>query len=70
VVEGVRRSLDVMDKDDRLYGDTGGWGFEHFEKSESSGQTDAKRRTQCFECHSNRKDRDYVFSAIRVPKFE
>jgi hypothetical protein len=70
VVEGDRRSLDVMIKDDRLYKDTAGWGFEHFEKSESSGQLDAKRRTACFECHSNSKDRDYVFSAIRVAKFE
>jgi hypothetical protein len=69
VLEGHRRSLDVMVKNDRLYSDTGGWGFEHFEGQETAGQTDAKRRTACFECHANRKDHDYVFSAIRVPKF-
>jgi quercetin dioxygenase-like cupin family protein len=69
VVEGHRRTLDVMVKNDRLYKDTGGWGFEHFEGQESAGKLDASRRTQCFECHSKSKDRDYVFSAIRVAKF-
>jgi hypothetical protein len=69
VLEGHRRSLDVMVKNDRLYNDTGGWGFEHFEEQESAGRLDVSGRTQCFECHSKRKDHDYVFSAIRVPKF-
>jgi Cytochrome P460 len=75
VLEGETRTLDVMVKDDRLYGDTGGWGFEHFEGREGqNAQTakpsfDAKRRTACYECHSKRKDRDLVFSEIRVAKF-
>jgi hypothetical protein len=71
VVEGHRRSLDVMVKNDRLFADTGGWGFEHFEGQEATGQLqlDAKRRTACYECHSKVKERDHVFSAIRVPKF-
>jgi hypothetical protein len=72
VIEGNRRSLDVMVKDDRAYAGTGGWGFEHFEGSESAGQlvNDAKRRTACFECHSKAEGDDLVFSKIRVPKFE
>lgn len=69
VMEGNRRSLDVMVKNDRLYSDTGGWGFEHFEEQEATGKLDAKGRTQCYECHAKRKDRDHVFSAIRVAKF-
>ena len=71
LLEANRRSLDVMVKHDQLYSATGGWGFEHFEKQEEKGQldADAKRRTACFECHSMRKDSDYVFSAIRVAKF-
>jgi hypothetical protein len=69
LLEGNRRSLDVMVKNDKLYPDTGGWGFEHFEKQEDKGQTDAKRRTACYECHSKAKDTDHVFSAIRVAKF-
>jgi hypothetical protein len=69
VMEGHRRSLDVMVKNDQLYSDTGGWGFEHFEGQEATGQLDAKRRTQCYECHAKSKDRDHVFSKIRVAKF-
>lgn len=67
--ERDRRSLDVMVKNDRLYKDTGGWGFEHFKESEAKGALDVSGRTQCFECHSKRKDQDFVFSAIRVAKF-
>lgn len=67
--ERDRRSLDVMVKDDRLYKDSDGWGFEHFEASEAKGTLDAKGRTQCYECHAKRKEHDFVFSAIRVAKF-
>jgi len=71
VIEGDRRTLDVMIKDDGLFRDTGGWGFEHFEGSEAKGQTelDVSRRTRCYECHAKSKDRDHVFSVIRVAKF-
>jgi hypothetical protein len=69
VMEGHRRSLDVMVKNDRLYGDTGGWGFENFKGQESAGTLDAKGRTQCFECHAKSKGPDHVFTAIRVAKF-
>ena len=69
VMEGHRRSLDVMVKDDRLYPDTGGWGFEHFEDTEATGKLDVKRQTQCYQCHAQNKDRDHVFSKIRVPAF-
>jgi hypothetical protein len=69
LVEGHRRSVDVMVKNDQLYKDTGGWGFEHFEGQESKGVLDTKRRTACYECHSKTKDTDHVFSKIRVAKF-
>ena len=69
VLEGHRRSVDVMVKNDRLYGDTGGWGFEHFEGQEAAGTLDAKGRTACYECHAKRKDHDHVFTALRVAKF-
>jgi hypothetical protein len=75
VFEGESRFVDVMVKDDRLYSDTGGWGFEHFEGREGpDGEAakavgDTKRRTACYECHAKQKDRDHVFSAIRVAKF-
>jgi hypothetical protein len=71
VLEGNRRSLDVMVKNDRLYADTGGWGFEHFEGTEATGQlqNDVKRRTACFECHSKSESGNLVFSKLRVAKF-
>ena len=65
LLEGTRRALDVMVKDDRLYKETGGWGFEHFEGDEPAGQLGVEQRTQCYQCHSKRKDRDHVFSVIR-----
>jgi hypothetical protein len=65
LLEGARRSLDVMVKDDRLYKDTGGWGFEHFDGDDPAGKLGVEQRTQCFQCHSKSKDRDLVFSVIR-----
>ena len=65
LLEGDRRSVDVMVKNDRLYKDTAGWGFEHFEGQEVTGRLDAAGRSRCFECHAKSKDRDHVYSTIR-----
>jgi hypothetical protein len=69
LLEGQRRFMDVMVKNDRLYRDTGGWGFAHFE-GEATGRLEAAGPTQCYECHAKRKDRDHVFSTIRVSKLD
>lgn len=63
-IEGDRRSLDVMVKNDRLYKDTGGWGFDHFDGDSTSGKLDANGRGSCHECHAKAK-RDFVYSAVR-----
>jgi len=63
-LEGDRRALDVMIKNDRLYQDTGGWGFEHFEGTTTTPTLTASARATCLECHS-KASRDHVFSAIR-----
>jgi cytochrome P460 len=65
LLESGRRSLDVMMKNDKVYTDTGGWAFEHFDGEDTTGRLDAKGRTTCYECHSKQKDRDHVFSTIR-----
>ena len=65
VLEGERRTVDVMVKDDRLYKDTGGWGFEHFKGNEKSGTLPAGGGSQCFQCHGKQVDRDSVFGRIR-----
>ena len=62
--EGERSGVDVMRKDDRLYQETGGWGFETFD-SKNAGLAE-KDRAQCYTCHSKQKDHDLVFSALRA----
>ena len=65
VLEGERRSVEVMVKNDQLYQDTGGWGFEAFNRDEWTGKLKADGRAQCLSCHSKAKERDYIFSAVR-----
>lgn len=65
VMEGDRRFLEVMTKDQRRYRDTGGWGFERFERDDRTGQLKLSEQMQCHECHAHAKDRDQVFSRIR-----
>ncbi len=66
VTEGPRKVLGVMHKDRRRYAATGGWGFEGFAggnpKERVVGADAAKA---CYECHTARKDQDYVFSVLR-----
>jgi hypothetical protein len=64
LLEGDRRGLDVMIKNDRLYKDTGGWGFEHFDSNGTTGTLPASGQATCQECHAKAK-RDHVFSAVR-----
>jgi hypothetical protein len=63
LTEGDRRGLDVMIKDDQLYKETGGWGFETFDSK--NGRATEQNRAKCYECHSRQKDRDLVFSTLR-----
>ena len=58
--EGERSALDVMVKDDRLYQETGGWGFETFDSKNA--RLAEKGRAQCYACHSKQKDHDLVFT--------
>ena len=60
--EGEHTALDVMRKDDRLYKETGGWGFETFDKNNAT--LPDKDRAQCYACHSRQKERDLVFSTL------
>jgi len=63
LLEGDRRALDVMVKNDPLYTETGGWGFEHFDRDNETGLLSASARATCHSCHSRQKD--CVFSAVR-----
>jgi len=65
LLEGDRRFVEVMTKNDRLYADTSGWGFERFEADDTAGRLAATERAQCHQCHSKRKDRDLVFTTLK-----
>lgn len=65
-VEGARERLDVMVKDTKRFPETGGWGFERFvgDSKTERGLTE-EHRALCFQCHTRRKDEDFVFSEYR-----
>jgi hypothetical protein len=62
--EGERRFLDVMVKDSRRYGSTGGWGYEHFERDDTTGRLSGSDQATCSACHSKAQT-DHVFSRMR-----
>jgi hypothetical protein len=62
LTEGERSGLDVMIKDDRLYTETGGWGFDTFD-SKNAGSAE-KDGAQCYACHVKQKDHDLVFTTL------
>jgi Cytochrome P460 len=63
--EGPRKSLAVMDKESAQYQNTGGWGFDVFSGDDRTEGAPASVRAACFSCHSQRKERDLVFSEFR-----
>jgi hypothetical protein len=64
--EGERRYVTVMHKDSGRFADTGGWGFEVFLKnSRSERAVWPNAKTKCYDCHVNRKDKDFVFGPFR-----
>ena len=63
--EGERRSIDVMMKNDALYKDSDGWGFETFKGDSRAGSLTPEIRTKCHDCHGRQKARDFVFSELR-----
>jgi hypothetical protein len=62
--EGPRKFIGVMQKDSKKFKETGGWGFDAFEKdTKNSFVKDGGK--SCFECHLSQKENDYVFSKYR-----
>ena len=65
LVQGPRKSLNVMVRDAR-HAATGGWGFEDFDRdSRSVLNVGARAATMCFECHTRAKAREHVFSELK-----
>lgn len=66
IVEGGRKVAGVMHKDSRRYRDTGGWGFEGFKgDSETERAVGRNAASACYDCHTQQKESDYVFSRMR-----
>ena len=66
IQEGARKVVGVMQKDAKKFAATGGWGFEGFKgDSKTERAVGANAATACYQCHTSRKDNDFVFSAHR-----
>jgi len=59
-VPGDPSNIQFMTKDSKKYASTGGWGFGHFQ--DASPLTDKAKLKGCFDCHSQIKSRDLVFT--------
>ncbi|MGH6913756.1 MAG: cytochrome P460 family protein [Geminicoccales bacterium] len=66
VVEGPRKVLGVMHKDQARFAETGGWGFEAFEGDSTTERlVGADAGSACFGCHEAKARPDFVFSELR-----
>jgi hypothetical protein len=61
-VEGPAKGLALMQKDSTKYAATGGWGFEFWAGGDPQKPIVKDPVKECFECHQQRKDQDYVYS--------
>jgi len=59
-VPGDPSNIQFMIKDSKKYASTGGWGFGHFQDGRPL--TDKAKLKGCFDCHSQIKSRDLVFT--------
>jgi hypothetical protein len=66
LTEGARKVVGVMHKDAKKWKETGGWGFEGFKGDSTTERAVGKNAASaCYNCHTQQKDRDFVFSAYR-----
>ncbi len=66
VQEGARKIVGVMAKDATRWKATGGWGYEGFKgDSKSERAVGNNAATACHQCHTQQKDKDFVFSGYR-----
>ena len=64
-VAGDRKFIGVMRKDRARFKATGGWGFEGFKDDSRTERMVTDPAGQCFSCHQQQKDNDFVFSGYR-----
>jgi len=64
IVEGKRKVVGVMIKDSKRFKTTGGWGFEGF-AGDSRERVVKNMEGECYSCHLQMKEKDFVFSEYR-----
>ena len=62
-----KRLTAVMYKDSNRFTETGGWGFEVFRVGNNPKEPTIGKnaKTECYQCHSSRKEHDFVFNSFR-----
>ncbi len=65
IQEGERKLIGVMQKDQKAYPATGGWGFEAFAENTKNQRIVKDGGKGCFSCHASQKEQDFVFSRLR-----
>jgi hypothetical protein len=64
IQEGKRKVLAYMRKNSKMK-ETGGWEWVAFAGGDRTKQVVKDPKAECFSCHEQQKDNDYVFSKIR-----
>ena len=64
ITEGARKVIGIMEKDQKKFSSTGGWGFEAF-KGDTTERVVKDPKADCFTCHETEKQTDFVFSGYR-----
>jgi len=64
-IEGPRRQTDVMVRDPKRFGATGGWGFQRFVGDSKTERALTPSSDQCFACHERLKKNGLVLSSYR-----
>jgi hypothetical protein len=64
IFEGERKRVDMMIKDSRQYGNTGGWRFERFWGNDQARDAVHDSGASCFQCHSKANAHGFVFSQL------
>jgi hypothetical protein len=64
-VEGERVLIGVMVKDSQRFPDTAGWGYEAWAGDSRTERLVKDGGTSCHSCHTQQRERDYVFSQWR-----
>jgi hypothetical protein len=60
--EGPKKAVTVMVKDSAKYASTGGWGFQVWAGGDPKKPLIDDATVPCYTCHTQQKDKDFVFS--------